>query len=153
MMQKSMFTIDGIEAMFEGHTDGSHWNGWACPYFTKEVADQTMTCSEPMMTYDTYTYVIDEDNTYYFQGMDIDGIHLYPIGNGSWVWDNLAEYQSAQSKKLLAYLQEEYYWPNYKQLYEVYYGILQQIDGYMNDEQVKIFADGFMTAYQTFGEK
>lgn len=67
MMQKSMFTIDGIEAMFEGYTDGS---------------------------------------------------------------------------QLLAYLQEEYYWLNYKQLYEVYYGILQQIDGYMSDEHVKIFADG-----------
>ena len=131
MMQKSMFTIDGIEAMFEGHTDGSHWNGWACPYFTKEVIDQIMTCSEPMMTYDantdTYTYVIDEDNTNYFQGMDIDGMHLYPIGNDSWVWDNLAEYQSAQSKKLLAYLQEEYYWLNYKQLYTVFCNKLMAI--------------------------
>lgn len=38
-MFKSKFQIeDG--PIYEGYTKGNHWNGWACPYFTREVADQ-----------------------------------------------------------------------------------------------------------------
>lgn len=38
-MFKGKFQIeDG--PIYEGYTNGNHWNGWACPYFTREVADQ-----------------------------------------------------------------------------------------------------------------
>lgn len=154
-MRKTLFTIDGIEAVFEGYTDGSHWNGWACPWFTKEVADDIMRMTnkdnENVMRYyqeiDTYSYYIDDDNNSEFKGKDINGLHLYPIGNAYWVWDDLAEYQSEQTKKLMKYLREEYFYLNCEQLYDVYYGIAQEIDDYMTDDEVKIFADGFMAAY------
>jgi hypothetical protein len=38
-MFKSKFQIeDG--PIYEGYTNGNHWNGWACPYFTRQIAEQ-----------------------------------------------------------------------------------------------------------------
>lgn len=157
-MRKTLFTIDGIEAVFEGYTDGSHWNGWAKPWFTKEIAEEIMrinnayyTFGEWQMRYDAeqdaFIREYEDEEPDVFQGKDINGLHLYPIGNAYWVWDDLAEYQSEQTKKLMKYLREEYFYLNCEQLYDVYYGIAQEIDDYMTDDEVKIFADGFMAAY------
>lgn len=157
-MRKSLFTIDSFNAIFEGYTQGQHWNGWACPYFSKKVADEIMRINNEsycgvayQMRYDKEqdAFIQEEgcDEPYVIKGIDIDGMHLYPIGTMNWIWDDLAEYQSEQSKKLMEYLREEYFWLDCEQLHEVYYGICQEINGYMSDEQVKIFADGFMAAY------
>lgn len=35
-------------------------------------------------TTDTFTTTYDPDAPESFTGTDIDGMHLYPIGNGSW---------------------------------------------------------------------
>lgn len=69
------------------------WNGWACPYFEEEEVEQM---SEWLPEFDdSLVYVEDEDayvSTYdparpeSFEGCDIDGMHLYPIGYGSWTW-------------------------------------------------------------------
>lgn len=156
MLHKTLFTIDGFEAIFEGYTDGSYWNGWACPWFTKEVGlkiaklNNEVNNIDYFMAYNERTdsfIKLNDDEPEIFQGQDIDGMHLYPIGNACWVWDDIADYQSEQSKKLMAYLQEEYPYLNCKKLYDVYYGVIQEIDGYMTDKQVKIFADGFMVGY------
>lgn len=158
MLRKTLFTIDGTEAIFEGYTDGSHWNGWACPWFTKEVAEEIMrinnayyTFGEWQMRYDAeqdaFVREYEDEEPDIFQGKDINGKHLYPIGNMCWVWDDLAEYQNKQTKMLMTYLREAYFWLDCEQLYDVYYGIAQEIDGYMSDEEVRIFADGFMAAY------
>lgn len=159
-MKKSLFTIDGINAIFEGYTNGQHWNGWACPYFTKEVGmqivqifnNQTHMLEDEYMRYDeNIDAFIRKDACYdepeMFHGIDIDGMHLYPIGTMNWIWDDLADYQKEQNKMLMEYLQNEHHWLNCEQLYDVYYGILQEINGYMSDKEVKIFADGFITAY------
>jgi hypothetical protein len=34
---KGQFSIDDGERYFDGYTFGDLWNGWACPYFTKET--------------------------------------------------------------------------------------------------------------------
>lgn len=36
-MHESAFEIDDNIAIYDGYTDGTHWNGWACPWFTKET--------------------------------------------------------------------------------------------------------------------
>ena len=162
-MRKSLFTIDGFEAIWEGYTDGMHWNGWAKPWFTKEVGMAIVRVSnkindeEHQASYnaDTDTFIFAsgyDGETDEIKGYDIDGLHLYPIGNGFWIWDNIAEYQSDQTKKLMEYLLEEYFWLGCENLYAVYYGICQEIDGYMTDKEVKIFADGFMTAFDKRGK-
>ena len=78
------------------------WNGWACPYFEKpEVERMSAWLSEfdDSLVYDeatdTFTTTYDPDAPESFIGTDIDGMHLYPIGNGSWMWSILEEPTSA----------------------------------------------------------
>lgn len=69
------------------------WNGWACPYFEKSEVermvawlpefDDSLVFDEAT---DTFTTTYDPDAPESFAGIDIDGMHLYPIGNGSWTW-------------------------------------------------------------------
>lgn len=157
-MHKSLFTIDGFYAIFEGYTDGRHWNGWACPYFTKEIAENIMHINNAYYTFGEWQMRYDEEQDAFireyedeepevFKGYDIDGLHLYPIGTCCWIWDDLADYQNDQSKMVMEYLQDVYHYLDCEQLYECYYGIIGEINGYMTDKEVKIFADGFMTAY------
>lgn len=107
-LRRGMFSIDdggGDTALgpYAGYTRGQTWNGWACPYFTKEVADQLAALwnREPTngmgCTYDaasdTYTFLDTqndmEPDTYTGEDHEVNGqtLRLYPIGNGSWVWD------------------------------------------------------------------
>lgn len=157
-MHKSYFTIDGFDGIFEGYTDGTHWNGWAKPWFTKKVAMDILRCNNVVngedypMTYDQikdeFKRPYDDEDFEIFKGYDIDGIHLYDIGTCCWIWDDLADYQSEQSKYLLKYLLEEYKHLDCVKLYDVYYGILQELDSDYTNNEVKIFADGFMAAYK-----
>ncbi len=40
-MRKSTFMLDATgEAIFEGYTDDSEWNGWAVPMFSFEQAQK-----------------------------------------------------------------------------------------------------------------
>jgi hypothetical protein len=96
------FCIDS-DGPFPGyHVPGVHWNGWECPYFTKEVAEQIL----PLF-YITgeWRYIPGKDE---FQSKDpndhddeygpevwgsvdaeIDGkiVRLYPVGAWAWIWD------------------------------------------------------------------
>ena len=109
-MFKSKFQIeDG--PIYEGYTKGNHWNGWACPWFTKETALEIADAHNALMnefnallpnnksyaiyneTEDTFIfYGYDEAETEEFKGKDftINGktLHLYPIGNGCWIGAN-----------------------------------------------------------------
>lgn len=69
------------------------WNGWACPYFERSEVermaawlpefDESLVYDEAT---DAFTTTYDPDAPESFTGTDIDGMHLYPIGNGSWTW-------------------------------------------------------------------
>ena len=81
---------------FEGIDLGYKWNGWACPAFTKEVADDIMTtinkvmgCMEFIDAPNGGYYVSYEDGIEYdrFEAMVIEGVVYYPIGAYSWVWE------------------------------------------------------------------
>lgn len=69
------------------------WNGWAYPYFKKSEIER-MAAWLPEFddslvfdaTSDTFTTTYDPDAPESFVGIDINGMHLYPIGNGSWTW-------------------------------------------------------------------
>nr|WP_314784091.1 hypothetical protein [Olsenella uli] len=69
------------------------WNGWACPYFEKPEAERMSAWLPELddglvydVATDTFTTTYDPEATESFTGTDIDGMHLYPIGNGSWTW-------------------------------------------------------------------
>lgn len=69
------------------------WNGWVCPYFEKSEAmamnawlsefDDELVYSS---TADSFTTTYDVDCPEVFHAIDINGMKLYPIGNGSWTW-------------------------------------------------------------------
>lgn len=98
-MRRTIFTIGESEQYYEGYTDNRLWNGWECPWFTKEVADRMiddLNKDGVLSTYnteaDSYTVNFEDlDTTDIFEGRDmetVDGtLHLYPIGAWCWVWD------------------------------------------------------------------
>ena len=103
-MRKTRFVIDTNEQTYEGYTDGRRWNGWECPWFTKEVADEIMKAlnnedirAEYDSKKDSYLVYFDDDadGPYEFDGADVkteDGsMHLYPVGAWCWIWDEVVE--------------------------------------------------------------
>lgn len=101
-MKKTKFQICDNERIYEGYTDGRLWNGWACPWFIKEVAEQIMrdlnkdgVKTEYDEERDSYiVYQVDGEPDV-FDGADVvtdDGIQrLYPIGAWYWIWDEAQE--------------------------------------------------------------
>lgn len=101
-MKRTKFTICDDERIYEGYTDGTLWNGWECPWFTKEVTEQIM---QDLNKDDVKTEYDGERDSYIvhqvdgepdvFDGADVvtdDGIQrLYPIGAWCWIWDEVQE--------------------------------------------------------------
>lgn len=96
------FSMDALEGVFEGFTNGDTWNGWACPYFEQSTAKQVLEASEVngyRWTFDDARDVFSirskEDPEDYgpeeFAGLDItlsgNSIRVYPIGAFSWTWE------------------------------------------------------------------
>ena len=48
MARPAKFSID-LGKSYPGYTFNEHWNGWECPYFTKEVAEEI--CKDFSFTY------------------------------------------------------------------------------------------------------
>jgi len=95
-MIEMMFEIDGGNK-YKGFSQGQRWNGWECPYFPLEVAQQiakdmsnfsdklTYDETKDCFTYKTEDYPQDESDS--FDSTLIDGKKLYAIGAFSWCWD------------------------------------------------------------------
>lgn len=107
---KAIFTIDDDGYKFEGYHDPrKKWNGYECPYFEKEVADEMVKVftkrekdlnmyydkNKDVYVYDNTHYTKDEETivTYESETINYNGedIKVYPIGAGSWMWDTLEE--------------------------------------------------------------
>lgn len=111
-MKKSLFNIDGMP-FYEGYTNGNHWNGWACPMFTKETCESICKCINDVGAniqkafYDEHLdcfFVTDINNVEadnpegiqeQAEGRDVqteNGIlHLYSFGAYNWIWDDAKE--------------------------------------------------------------
>ena len=93
---KGLFSMDCIEENLEGFSYGNTWNGWACPYFTKENG---LLIAELMpnfgMTYDEendrFVAESDDYDRDEWESVIIDGAKYYPIGNCSWCWYDMTE--------------------------------------------------------------
>lgn len=108
MLRKSFFAIDSEgEPLFQGYTDGRTWNGWAHPYFTKEVGILIVKHFLELgysawydEKEDAFNFVLDgsvnnTEDIDSFSGKDFimngETIRLYPIGSGCWVWSEFDE--------------------------------------------------------------
>lgn len=97
---KSYFSIDIYNEYYEGyHNPEYRWNGWAAPYFTKEIADkimQNMSSNDCRITYDKEKnqYVVifndEQEEIYNMEIINTDEgkKQVYSIGSCSWTWDN-----------------------------------------------------------------
>jgi hypothetical protein len=93
-MRLTKFEIDFLgDNQFEGYTRGEDWNGFACPYFTFEQAQQladTWRESGSNAYYDPvgerFNFGMQNGETDSFSSTQVEGQKLYPIGNGRWIW-------------------------------------------------------------------
>lgn len=97
--EKAYFNIDLQDEYYEGyHIPSERWNGWAVPYFVKEVIDKLINA----MQEHEIKIVFDEKNEKYIVSFkDSDEIEeytkeiietaegkkeVYSVGGGSWIW-------------------------------------------------------------------
>lgn len=101
-LRSTEFYLDADpDTTFSGYTKGNTWNGWACPYFEKEVAEQVAEHYGELHRYDNegeYWAEYDpqedvfafhdtqNDEPRKFGPVEIDGKKLYPIGAYCWTW-------------------------------------------------------------------
>jgi hypothetical protein len=82
-MRKTRFGIDTNEEEFVGYTTGALWNGWATPYFTKEVADEILAIQnqsyiDNKMDKDGYYAIYNaEKDQYEFHEPDLDSPEVF----------------------------------------------------------------------------
>jgi hypothetical protein len=94
-----VFSLDGIGGEFEGWSDGSLWNGWEKPCFSREVAEGILEASGHRWSYDPSAdeftvFTSEDDDPEQFKGETIqlgDGgsVTAYFVGAGAWVWDKI----------------------------------------------------------------
>ena len=100
--RKATFTLDSLpNVAFEGFTDGSTWNGFACPYFTFDVAEDILQQSEVngyRWDYDADQDVFlvwHEEDSADWEPEPISAVQIsvgdslyksYPVGAYTWTW-------------------------------------------------------------------
>lgn len=96
-MQPAKFIIDFLEGCeFEGYTRGEDWNGFACPYFTFDQAQQIVEAWRETGykafysdKNDEFSFEMQSGETDRFPSISTDGVKVYPIGNGCWIWSEV----------------------------------------------------------------
>lgn len=73
-LRQSEFSFDG-EKYFKGFTLGERWNGFECPYFELETANQIL------------SYIDETESLSEFPMVAIEDRELYPVGAFGWVWE------------------------------------------------------------------
>lgn len=106
VFEKALFGLDGWEEQYGGYTAGQHWNGWACPYFEKAVAEKILTEYVAAAADDVIWWYDPEHDAFYLNSSEtdpdlndmwspnhikVDGVELvvYAIGAQSWIWDKI----------------------------------------------------------------
>lgn len=101
------FVIDGLDGPYAGFTDGSLWNGWACPVFTREVADQIAedfnrqgewagfpTSGSARFDADADAYEVAEEGNdpelFLASTIEVGGrsVKVYEFGTRYWTWES-----------------------------------------------------------------
>lgn len=96
-----LFEISSVQGPYEGWTSGERWNGWACPYFSREVglkiaADYTSSGPCFLAEYDAEEdcfrfYDPDHEEWEAFGAMEVGTRQVYPIGTHFWTWIKVEE--------------------------------------------------------------
>ncbi len=100
-----MFSLDMFSGViFDGYTRGEDWNGFACPYFTFEQANQIVAITNEngikaqyIEAEDAFMFVIEQETEMFYPARD-EIIKLYPIGAFCWIWNQETEVFKAKVK-------------------------------------------------------
>lgn len=95
-MRQAKFSIESFGSQtFDGYTLDETWNGWVCPYFTYEealkiVEAQKNASGEAWYEKETDQFVfVFQEESETFSSVKIENLKLYPVGSGSWIWDEV----------------------------------------------------------------
>jgi hypothetical protein len=88
-------TIDDVNK-FVAWTFDEEWNEWAVPHFEKNEADKVATAHNCKYNPDNDSYEFEQaGEVEEFEGLEIKTFEgpkkVYPIGAGSWVWDEVEQ--------------------------------------------------------------
>lgn len=90
----SVFSMEGIDQQFPGFRyPGQYWNGWAVPYFTKDVAAQVLASLGGPTSFDEandsfqWSPIDHDDEPYTYQGQTVGDQHLYCLDG--LIWDEV----------------------------------------------------------------
>jgi hypothetical protein len=95
-MRKTRFVLEAYgNNSFEGYSDNSDWNGWACPYFTFEQAEKVLKTHNGTgqsgyydESKDAFIFQVagnNEPETY--PAIKLAEQKYYPIGYSNWIWE------------------------------------------------------------------
>lgn len=94
-MREGFVDIDGGTSFPCLIADGG-WNGWAMPYFSREVAEQVLAQygegytpswnGDQLVMWNQVESDEDQFRDLVDRYTDDDGVHFYGIGAGSWIW-------------------------------------------------------------------
>lgn len=100
--RKTRFCLEGLEGQtFEGYSDGTHWNGWALPYFELKTAQSVLDALGAVWTLDEEKSVLRarmdlgngiEDSEWEAKLLSLpDGGYVkgYNLGAGSLIWEEV----------------------------------------------------------------
>lgn len=97
-MRPSSFTLDDSPA-FAGYSDGTRWNGWACPVMTRAQCDVAAAYfnaldPEPVVWFEgdrlAFRTGCPDEPVCYLDPLNapVDGQPVWPFGDG-WIWDEV----------------------------------------------------------------
>lgn len=107
IIRPTHFSMDSLgDVRLDGFTVSETWNGWACPLFTFEQAQQLVKAYQEAglrawydEDSDAFSFEVDlggelkEIDT--FPAEEIDGKKFYPVGSSCWIWEESIEELSA----------------------------------------------------------
>lgn len=82
---------------FDCSTTGESWNGWECPYFTKEQGEALLRSpgfesGRYDSEQDAFVFPCDEEGEPdVWPAVEVDGVKYYGIGAGCWIWSLAGE--------------------------------------------------------------
>lgn len=95
-MYAKRFQLDGIEGTVHGYSVDQSWNGFECPYFTFDQAIALLRRSHLRFEYrdaergDLFLVYTGYGEPDIFEGMEVNGLHVYGIGAFAWAWSQAA---------------------------------------------------------------
>ncbi len=97
IFRRARFAVETCDTEFDGWSDGTAWNGWARPMFDFQTAQKVLAALAPGWRYEVKAdafITLGDDGEESWPATQVElpdggAAKLYPIGAGSWIWDEV----------------------------------------------------------------